>query len=91
MKREILLIGTIFLSGCVAETVERKKPRRGPIKEVGYVDMGAGNIRYSVEGVLAYMESRKIQAGEKPFDPECRIGRPRKDGSRPNAYPTWSV
>lgn len=42
-------------------------------------------IRYSVEDVIAYMESHKINPEDRPFDPGCRIGRPRKDGSAPNA------
>lgn len=42
-------------------------------------------IRYSVEDVIAYMESHKIQPEEREFNPDSRMGRPRKDGSRPNA------
>lgn len=42
-------------------------------------------IRYSVEDVIAHMESHKIKPEERGFDPESRIGRPRKDGSKPNA------
>ena len=60
--------------------------RKDRSKRIGmpYVSMPRC-IRYSVEDVVAYMESRKIQAGDKPIDPESRIGRPRKDGSKPNA------
>ena len=39
-----------LLAGCVAETVERRRPRRGPVKEVGYVDYGGGQVRYSAVG-----------------------------------------
>ncbi len=42
-------------------------------------------IRYSVEDVIAYMESHRINPEDRPFHPEGRIGRPRKDGSAPNA------
>ena len=39
-----------LLSGCLAETVEKKKPRKGPVPEVGYIDTGGGEVRYSVDG-----------------------------------------
>jgi hypothetical protein len=42
-------------------------------------------FRYSVADVTAYMEAHKIKAEDRPFDPACRIGRPRKDGSKPDA------
>jgi hypothetical protein len=42
-------------------------------------------IRYSVEDVIAYMEAHRINPEDRPFNPEGRIGRPRKDGSAPNA------
>ena len=32
MKKTILLLSLALLSGCVAETVERRRPRKGPIK-----------------------------------------------------------
>ncbi|MDE2144034.1 MAG: hypothetical protein KGL74_07500 [Elusimicrobia bacterium] len=51
MKRAILLIlAASVLSACVAETVERRRPRKGPVKEVGFVDFGGGRVRYSAEG-----------------------------------------
>ena len=50
--RRLLLCGAAaaILCACVAETVERRRPRRGPIKEVGFVEFGGGRVRYSAEG-----------------------------------------
>ena len=45
-----LLLPLLLLTACVAENVERRKPRKGPIKEVGFVDMGGGSVRYSTDG-----------------------------------------
>lgn len=51
MRRAALLaLGACVLSACVAETVERRRPRKGPVKEVGYIDAGGGQVRYSAEG-----------------------------------------
>lgn len=40
----------LVLSGCMAEMVEKQKPRKGPVPEVGFIDVGRGEIRYSAEG-----------------------------------------
>ena len=45
-----LVIASICLSSCVSEMVDKKNPRLGPVPEVGYVDTGGGELRYSVEG-----------------------------------------
>lgn len=60
--------------------------RKDRSKRIGmpYVSMPRC-IRYSLEDVLAYMERHKIQPEDKPFDLNSRRGRPRKDGSAPNA------
>ena len=51
MRRALLLVlAACVLSACVAETVERRRPRKGPVKEVGFVDFGGGEVRYSAEG-----------------------------------------
>lgn len=34
----------------MAETVEKQKPRKGPVPEVGYIDTGGGEMRYSADG-----------------------------------------
>jgi hypothetical protein len=60
MKRAILLIlAACALSACVAETVERRKPRKGPVKEVGFVEFGGGHVRYSTEGWDWVVASRR--------------------------------
>lgn len=52
----------LLLSGCVAETVERRRPRKGPVKEVGYVDNGGGRVRYSTEGWGWFVSGRRRHA-----------------------------
>ncbi|MFI5345174.1 MAG: hypothetical protein ACHQ51_02255 [Elusimicrobiota bacterium] len=60
MKRIILLVLTACaLSACVAETVERRRPRKGPVKEVGFVEYGGGHVRYSAEGWNWAVASRR--------------------------------
>lgn len=63
MKRGlILVIAAALLSACVAVTVERRHPRKGPIKEVGYIDFGGGEVRYSAEGWNWAVSSRRKTA-----------------------------
>ncbi|MBI3563845.1 MAG: hypothetical protein HY079_01455 [Elusimicrobia bacterium] len=60
MRRALLLaLAACVLSACVAETVERRKPRKGPVKEVGFVDFGGGHVRYSAEGWPLIVASRR--------------------------------
>ena len=62
MRRLALPLMLVLLSACVAETVERRRPRKGPIKEVGFVDMGGGNVRYSTEGWGWFVSGRRRHA-----------------------------
>ncbi|MDP3543152.1 MAG: hypothetical protein Q8T11_11860 [Elusimicrobiota bacterium] len=62
MKKNLPLLLLILLSACVAETVERRRPRKGPIKEVGFVDPGGGTVRYSVEGWGWFVAGRRRDA-----------------------------
>ncbi len=60
MRRLALLaLSAAVLCACVAETVERRRPRKGPVKEVGYVDLGGGRVRYSAEGWSWIVASRR--------------------------------
>lgn len=59
MRRILAVSIALSLSACVAETVERRRPRMGPIKAVGYVDMGGGHVRYSSEGWSWAVASRR--------------------------------
>jgi hypothetical protein len=34
----------------MTEMVKEQVPRRGPVKEVGYIDRGGGEVKYSPEG-----------------------------------------
>ena len=57
-----LVLAAVLLSACVAVTVERHRPRRGPVKEVGFVDYGGGQVRYSAEGWSWIVSSRRKTA-----------------------------
>lgn len=41
--------------------------------------------RYAVKDLDDFMTRFRTEAADKPFNPDERRGRPRKDGSRPNA------
>lgn len=62
MRLAALLAAAILLSSCVAETVERRHPRKGPIKEVGYIDFGGGSVRYSLNGWSWFVGGRQRDA-----------------------------
>ena len=50
------------LCGCGAALVESRRPRRGPVTEVGVVEPGGGEVRYSTEGWRAFVNSRREDA-----------------------------
>lgn len=52
----------LLLSGCMAEMVEKEKPRKGPVPEVGFIDVGRGEIRYSAEGWGLIVSARRATA-----------------------------
>ncbi len=63
MKKTFLLLASLaLLSSCVAETVERRRPRKGPIKMVGFVDLGGGKVRYSTDGWSWFVAGRRRHA-----------------------------
>ena len=63
MKKIFLLLAALSLfSACVAETVERRRPRKGPIKMVGFVDTGGGSVRYSTDGWSWFVSGRRRHA-----------------------------
>lgn len=63
MRRLLLLaLSAVLLSACVAVTVDRRRPRKGPVKEVGFVDFGGGQVRYSAEGWGPIVASRRRTA-----------------------------
>jgi len=62
MRRAVFFVALLLLSACVAETVERRRPRKGPIKEVGFVDLGGGKIRYSIDGWSWFVSGRRRDA-----------------------------
>ena len=63
MRRLVLpLCFAVLLSSCVAESVERRRPRKGPIREVGYVDYGGGSVRYALSGWSWFVKGRRRDA-----------------------------
>jgi len=62
MRKAPLLLALALLSACVAETVERRRPRKGPIKAVGFVDPGGGSVRYSTDGWSWFVAGRRRDA-----------------------------
>lgn len=63
MRRQFLLLGLIVpMASCVSESVERRRPRRGPVQEVGYVDHGGGVVRYSLDGWSWFVKGRRRHA-----------------------------
>lgn len=61
-RASLLAAAAVLLSACVAVTVDRRRPRKGPVAEVGYVDFGGGQIRYSAEGWGPVVASRRRTA-----------------------------
>lgn len=55
----LLLMLPFFISSCVSEMVEKRRPRRGPVKEVGYIEKGGGEVKYSTEGWRPFVASRR--------------------------------
>lgn len=62
MKKMIFLLSLTMLSACVAETIERRRPRKGPVKAVGFVDNGGGSVRYSTDGWSWFVSGRRRHA-----------------------------
>ncbi len=56
------LLALVLLTGCVAEVVEKRKPRKGPVPEVGFVDPGGGEVRYSTDGWGFVISMRRATA-----------------------------
>lgn len=58
----IIFACSLVLAGCVVETLKKQKPRKGPVDEVGYVDVGGGEVRYSNEGWSLVVSMRRATA-----------------------------
>jgi hypothetical protein len=58
----LVLLAAVSLSACVVEMVDKRKPRMGPVPEVGFVDVGGGEVRYSVEGWDWVVDARRSTA-----------------------------
>lgn len=62
VRRVAVVLVAALLAGCVSETVAKRRPRRGPVAEVGYIDPGGGEVRYSVEGWGLWVKGRRASA-----------------------------
>jgi hypothetical protein len=58
----VLAAAALTLSGCMAEMVEKRRPRKGPVAEVGYIETGGGEVRYSTEGWGLVVKMRRSSA-----------------------------
>lgn len=77
MRAGVFLVGmTAMACACVAETVERKKPRRSTIPELGFVDPGGGEVRYSSEGWGLVVGTRRMSA-KRRMAKTCRPLKPK--------------
>lgn len=61
----------VLLSGCVAETVLRQRPRKGPVPEVGFVEAGGGEVRYSIEG-WGFVVSARRRSAKRMMHRACK-------------------
>ncbi len=63
MRRALpAVLAALCLSSCVAVTVARRRPRKGPVAAVGFVDFGGGEVRYSLDGWGWVVASRRRTA-----------------------------
>lgn len=60
--RPLALTLLVLLSGCVSETVAKRRPRRGPVAEVGWIELGGGEVKYSSEGWKLWVRGRRASA-----------------------------
>jgi hypothetical protein len=59
------LLSLLLLSGCVAEMVQKHPPRRSTVPGVGYIELGGGDVRYSVDGWGIVVSMRRHRALSK--------------------------
>lgn len=63
MPRALLLLAAFLISGCgVSETVTKRRPRKGPVQEVGWVELGGGEVKYSMDGWKLWVRGRRASA-----------------------------
>ena len=61
----ICLAASAFFAGCTVQIVQKKSPRKGPVPEVGLIDNGNGEVRYSTEGWGWVVAARRKTAFRK--------------------------
>jgi len=57
-----VLAAAVLLSGCRAAVVELRRPVKGPVAEVGYIDPGGGHVRYALRGAKFLVNQRRRDA-----------------------------
>lgn len=62
LRGAVVVVAAALLAGCVSETVAKRRPRKGPVAEVGYIDVGGGEVRYSIEGWGLWVKARRASA-----------------------------
>ncbi len=66
MKRlPALVLAAALACGCGAELGERRAKKSGPVKEVGLIDAGGGQVKYSLKGAEFLKKSRRKDAFAK--------------------------
>jgi len=50
LRLVVVVAACLSLSSCVAEMVTKTPPRKGPVKEVGFIQTGGGEVRFSTDG-----------------------------------------
>lgn len=63
--RAALLCAAALLSGCVAQVVETRRPKPGPVPEVGLLAPGGGRVRYALKGPKWLVARRRKSAFKK--------------------------
>jgi hypothetical protein len=52
----------LLLSGCRGSVVELRRPVKGPVAEVGYIDPGGAHVRYALRGAAFLVKMRRSDA-----------------------------
>lgn len=68
MLGPLLAAAVLVLAGCRAVVVELRKPVKGPVAEVGFIDPGGGHVRYALRG-------GRVMSGARRRDALRRAGR----------------
>ena len=62
MRRGFASAVFVLLAGCSAVVVDLRRPVKGPVPEVGYIDPGGGQVRYALRGASFLVSQRRAHA-----------------------------